>query len=131
MLGHHLVREIGIDDLVLGKPLVAEKDRPTLYPEWEYETYAWAMAVDLDACIGCNACVVACQAENNVPVVGKEQVLLAGRCTGCGSTATTAARPASRTSTFSRSRACTARRRRARWAARSTPRCTVRKASTR
>ena len=47
---------------------------PTLYPEWPYPGRAWGMTVDLDQCIGCNACVVACQAENNVSVVGPEQV---------------------------------------------------------
>ncbi|HXW03644.1 MAG TPA: TAT-variant-translocated molybdopterin oxidoreductase [Vicinamibacterales bacterium] len=46
----------------------------TLYPEHEYEGYKWGMAIDVTTCTGCSACVVACVAENNIPVVGKEQV---------------------------------------------------------
>ena len=52
-----------------GKP--EHHEMGSLYPEQHYKGPRWGMTVDVDACIGCSACAVACQAENNVPIVGK------------------------------------------------------------
>jgi len=74
-----LVREASLDSYLANPGVFHEHEHhPPLVSLWkdrEYEGEQWGMAIDLNTCIGCNACVIACQAENNIPVVGREQVL--------------------------------------------------------
>lgn len=75
-----LVREGTLAEYRERPAFAQEPDHPHLdtnasfVPAWKYEGHAWGMTIDLNACTGCNACVVACQSENNIPVVGEEQV---------------------------------------------------------
>ncbi|MCC7265051.1 MAG: TAT-variant-translocated molybdopterin oxidoreductase [Candidatus Latescibacteria bacterium] len=83
MEGRHLVRSASLEEYTQHPHFAAEEAEDpakdlTLYPRTEHDAVvpnAWGMVIDLSACTGCNACMVACQAENNIPVVGKEQVL--------------------------------------------------------
>ncbi|MCA9796510.1 MAG: 4Fe-4S dicluster domain-containing protein, partial [Candidatus Eremiobacteraeota bacterium] len=59
---------------VIEHELFGEQPTESLYPEPAPGQVAWGMVIDLNRCIGCNACVVACQSENNIPVVGAEEV---------------------------------------------------------
>ncbi|MGA7048318.1 MAG: 4Fe-4S dicluster domain-containing protein, partial [Candidatus Sulfotelmatobacter sp.] len=80
--GHRpLVRETTLEEY-RKEPNFAQEEEPapglTLYKPYPYkeEAYAWGMAIDLNACVGCNNCIVACQSENNIAVVGQEQARL-------------------------------------------------------
>jgi MoCo/4Fe-4S cofactor protein with predicted Tat translocation signal len=73
-----LVQERSLEDYKKDPNFAKEGETPkelSLFPSFDYskETYSWGMAIDLNACVGCNNCIVACQSENNIAVVGKEQ----------------------------------------------------------
>src|SRR5262249_38845438 len=83
---HHLmenrdpVRAAAIEEYHKDPDVIAKKGEApprtlTLIPEWDYsQHYKWGMSIDLTSCTGCGTCTIACQSENNIPVVGKEQV---------------------------------------------------------
>jgi molybdopterin-containing oxidoreductase family iron-sulfur binding subunit len=80
MEGRPLVREASLEEYrkepKFAQEMVEHPPLVGLYPDHDYSKgNQWGMAIDLTSCIGCNACLVACQSENNIPIVGKDQVI--------------------------------------------------------
>lgn len=78
--GRPIVREATLDDFKKDPKFAQAVPGPaleSLFPDWQYDKgYQWGMAIDLNSCTGCNACLIACFSENNIPMVGKKFVAM-------------------------------------------------------
>lgn len=76
MEGRPIAREATLDDFIKNPKAGNEENLhlPSMWSGHKYEGHRWGMAIDLNSCTGCSACMIACQAENNIPVVGEKQV---------------------------------------------------------
>ena len=78
--GRNIIRSATLEEFKAKPTFVKEMEhlkldqRISLYADKEYKGDQWGMAIDMNACTGCSACIIACVAENNIPVVGKDQV---------------------------------------------------------
>jgi MoCo/4Fe-4S cofactor protein with predicted Tat translocation signal len=76
----HIIRKATLEDFMKNPNFAHEEEEKvppemTLYYPYQYTELKWGMTIDMNSCIGCKTCIVACQAENNIPVVGKEQTM--------------------------------------------------------